>query len=445
MDLFMMNRFGVGMCVLCAVSGTVHAGGTIYNDASIVLASTIPGGYARFADLNGDGTQDFVAGYGGSQNDFRIAMGVGDGTAGAATTYTITAGDDSMVQDVIPCDLDGDGDIDLVALVQVVEFGMFDAFQEAHLQAYENDGTGSFTTLGSLTSASPSSFAGGLEYLARLGDFDGDGSRDDIAVVDNDNRVLRVFSWSGGWSQISTSGLPTGGIEDLVALDFDGDGSDDLALAYRAFDLVSVRRNTGGFTQVRTLSTSSDPDFIEVGDFDGDMMPDLLVFVGSEVTMFPNGGDDFAGSGSSTGLGSPGGTSAFILDRMAVGDINDDGFDDFVFERINSNDNKDVYLNDTKGAFTLVESPTFDGRSLSLVDLNNDGMLDLVGCTNGGSPRVLLNELAGSCSADLTNDGDLNFLDVSLFLSEMVDFNEDMSFNFLDVSAFLSAFSMGCP
>jgi hypothetical protein len=55
------------------------------------------------------------------------------------------------------------------------------------------------------------------------------------------------------------------------------------------------------------------------------------------------------------------------------------------------------------------------------------------------------------CAADLTGEGDLNFLDVSAFLtalSEMdpvADFAADGNFNFLDVSAFLQAFAAGCP
>jgi hypothetical protein len=58
---------------------------------------------------------------------------------------------------------------------------------------------------------------------------------------------------------------------------------------------------------------------------------------------------------------------------------------------------------------------------------------------------------SGCCAADLTGEGDLNFLDVSAFLSAfanqdpIADFAVDGSFNFLDVSAYLSAFSAGCP
>jgi glucose/arabinose dehydrogenase len=56
-----------------------------------------------------------------------------------------------------------------------------------------------------------------------------------------------------------------------------------------------------------------------------------------------------------------------------------------------------------------------------------------------------------ACPADLTGEGDLNFLDVSAFLAAfgnqdpVADFTGEGDFNFLDVSAFLAAFGAGCP
>jgi hypothetical protein len=55
-----------------------------------------------------------------------------------------------------------------------------------------------------------------------------------------------------------------------------------------------------------------------------------------------------------------------------------------------------------------------------------------------------------SCDADLNNDGDLNFFDVSAFLQAymnfdpVADFTGDGQFNFFDVSAFLIAYQEGC-
>ncbi len=64
---------------------------------------------------------------------------------------------------------------------------------------------------------------------------------------------------------------------------------------------------------------------------------------------------------------------------------------------------------------------------------------------------VMIESICTPCPADLTNDGNLNFLDVSAFLAAysaqdpLADFEADGSFNFLDVSAFLAAYGMGCP
>lgn len=55
------------------------------------------------------------------------------------------------------------------------------------------------------------------------------------------------------------------------------------------------------------------------------------------------------------------------------------------------------------------------------------------------------------CAPDLNNDGNLDFFDISAFLSAfsamnpIADFTNDGLFNFFDVSAFLGAFSAGCP
>lgn len=58
---------------------------------------------------------------------------------------------------------------------------------------------------------------------------------------------------------------------------------------------------------------------------------------------------------------------------------------------------------------------------------------------------------AGLCPADCNGDGELNFFDVSIFLTEFnnqdprADYNGDGSWNFFDVSTFLSLFAQGCP
>ena len=59
--------------------------------------------------------------------------------------------------------------------------------------------------------------------------------------------------------------------------------------------------------------------------------------------------------------------------------------------------------------------------------------------------------IALDCQADYTDDGVLDFFDVSAFLAAfgasdpIADFNGDGSFDFFDVSAFLAAVAEGCP
>ncbi len=70
---------------------------------------------------------------------------------------------------------------------------------------------------------------------------------------------------------------------------------------------------------------------------------------------------------------------------------------------------------------------------------------------NAGIRIYDLNDCALPCLADLNNDGQLNFFDVSVFLvafsnqEPLADINNDGSYDFFDVSAFLIRFQAGCP
>ncbi|MDF1810254.1 MAG: GC-type dockerin domain-anchored protein [Phycisphaerales bacterium] len=92
------------------------------------------------------------------------------------------------------------------------------------------------------------------------------------------------------------------------------------------------------------------------------------------------------------------------------------------------------------------------GRSVS-IHLNNIGVGALGDSrfgTNAGAAYVF-SVPDGICPADLTDDGTLNFFDVSEFLiafslkEPIGDYNNDGSFDFFDISAFLADFANGCP
>jgi hypothetical protein len=92
-------------------------------------------------------------------------------------------------------------------------------------------------------------------------------------------------------------------------------------------------------------------------------------------------------------------------------------------------------LNSTGGSFTL--SGTV-------------GQPDAGGPMTGGSFSLTGGFWAGvdtspPCGPDLNGDGNLDFFDVSFFLSNSIDYNGDTAFDFFDVSGFLQDFALGCP
>lgn len=76
-----------------------------------------------------------------------------------------------------------------------------------------------------------------------------------------------------------------------------------------------------------------------------------------------------------------------------------------------------------------------------------DGVMDTF--PNVAAGRYTIARLA--CLADYNRDSNVNFFDISTFISlyssahPMADFNRDGTFNFFDISTFIAAFNAGCP
>lgn len=105
------------------------------------------------------------------------------------------------------------------------------------------------------------------------------------------------------------------------------------------------------------------------------------------------------------------------------------------------------------GSYDALTEPADQNWDTSIGYIGNDRRVYTIAYDASADTNavVVLVPNTSICAADLTLDGELNFLDISAFLSsfnagdQSVDFDQSGSLNFLDVSAFLSMFSDGCP
>ncbi|MCA8948389.1 MAG: VCBS repeat-containing protein [Planctomycetes bacterium] len=261
-------------------------------------------------DLDLDGDLDFV-----------YADGVWIQNAGVYTDETSTRIGTTLpatARIALVYDADNDGDQDLLAIdIQ----GTSGSYKMLYLQTALNDGTGNFPTFNTRYLAGGSSV--GVHGLV-AGDFDGNGTVD--------------LALSGFWSDIGYGGRFGGAYPDsgftrkvgsavlagqqlFAAADLDGDGSDDI-LATTNFNTVAF---LGGVTQV-PVSDSTTGAY--PADFDGDGAIDCLAASTSVSNQFTLSRNDGTATFTNVNLSIP--ASVFVYASMAIGDLDRDGDADLV-------------------------------------------------------------------------------------------------------------------
>ena len=86
-----------------------------------------------------------------------------------------------------------------------------------------------------------------------------------------------------------------------------------------------------------------------------------------------------------------------------------------------------------------------------VIDINDQGQVAFSAFLRNGTVAVFVATPDAGCVADLTGDGNADFLDISAFISgytgmdPIADLNNDGNYDFLDISAFLAAYAKGCP
>jgi hypothetical protein len=237
------------------------------------------------------------------------------------------------------------------------------------------------------------------------GDWDGDGI-DDVAIADGPAAAVHTYLSLGatGLAPLVTTPLPVGSNPNtMTAIDFDGDGDDDIVLGDVAGGLRALRSNGDG-----TFAVVANPgslggaarriELLASGRFDADATLDLggVIEEGGTRRLFTMRGD---GDGTFslpvfTTLSGSAATAAGA--RIRAADFNLDGNTDVAFV-VPSAAEVHVCLGD--GFASLIENADADFAgagpcdALSIGDLDGDGDVDLgVVDAAGFVVRVLLND-----------------------------------------------------
>jgi hypothetical protein len=245
--------------------------------------------------------------------------------------------------------------------------------------------------------------AGQFPRAVAVGDFNGDGQAD-LAVVSEDSvhptgLVSILLGLGDGTFQASRSYTVGSQPDAVVVGDFEGNGTQDFAVANYASATVSVLRGNGdGTFQARTDYPVDHPDSVAVGDFNGDGIADLAVtsYFGTVSVLLSNGDGTFQDP-----VSYPAGDNPV---SVAVGDFNNDGTLDLAVADQNGGTVR-VLLGNGDGTFHAPVSYFANAKPQSVVvgDFQGGGTLDLAVVNFGANTvSVLLGNGNGTFQAPVS-------------------------------------------
>lgn len=258
----------------------------------------------------------------------------------------------------------------------------------------------------------------------KLGDLTGDGyidaavAHDSVSIYRNDGQGFFPFGQRTLPREPITgrSDDPSTGVLYIALDDLNGDGILDIfgatccsgALVQPEFrplpaeDNVWLGYGDGHFEQSRQLLAQTGSNAVALGDLNGDgfldafiasgrtMNPDRSTPIGTSNTVwFNDGRGNFRDSGQRLGQ--------MESLKVALGDLNDDGFPDAV---VGNRGQDEIWLNDGQGNFMLDEQELGSDatRFVFVADLSGDGHLDIfIGDDTQG--QVWFNDGAGNFTA----------------------------------------------
>ena len=325
-------------------------------------------------DVDGDGDLDVVAGNFGEPN--RLYLNNGSANPFSDDNRGSIAADDNETRSIALGDVDGDGDLDVVA-------GNGGQPNRLYLN---NSSANPFAEVNRLSISADDN----KTRSVALGDVDGDGDLD--VVVGNYNQPNRLYLKNDNANPFDkANGINITNDEDFttsIALgDVDGDGDLDVVVGnYNQPNRLYLNNSSANpFANGINITDDDDPTFsIALGDMDGDGMLDVVAGNGKQINRL------YLNSGSANRFGKINGfsISANVNDTrsIAVGDVDSDGKLDVVAGNSSQDGGSPnrLYLNngssnpfiDVNGInITDDNDPT---RSLAFGDVDGDNDLDII-------------------------------------------------------------------
>ena len=360
---------------------------------------------AVFADFNRDGNQDTALVLSNGTSHYLRLMS-GDGLGGFSSPTDLALPDDqasaTVSGSVVAADLNGDGVTDLVVSNTGANC----------ISIFLGSGDGSFTKV------TPDSTVGAAPKAIAIGDFKGDGSRDDVAVVNSADLNVSILL-NNGTGAMTVQGTtyspsPQDAISAIAVGDVNGDDIDDIAITRSSAGKVTVFKGNGvgTFAAGVDITVGTAPMAIAAADLNNDGIMDLAVLNSTDATISIIKGNKSAFSVSSTfSVTNPADSTANPVAILAM-DLNRDGVLDLVVAN-NAKNNLSVLSGKGDATFTAATaSETYATgtapTAMAAGDLNASGN-DLLSLSSTNTSYSLLLNTSPAAAGLVVTPGSHDF------------------------------------